>query len=51
MLGHEGITGNERANELAKLATADTQPIPSLAERVPISVIYARGKAARYTPI
>ena len=48
--GHEGIMGNERANELAQLATADIQPVPSPAEVVPISVIYARGKAARYTP-
>ena len=48
--GHKGIMGNERANELAQLAIADTQPMPSPAEMVPISVIYARGKAARYTP-
>ena len=48
--GHEGIMGSERANELAQLATADTQPIPSPAETVPISVIYARGKATDYTP-
>jgi ribonuclease HI len=48
--GHEGIMGNERANELAQMATADTQPMPPPAETVPISVIYARGKVANYTP-
>lgn len=48
--GHDGIIGNERANELAQLATADTQPMPSPAGMVPISVIYAKGKAARYAP-
>jgi hypothetical protein len=48
--GHEGIMGNERANELAQLATANEQPMPSPAEGVPISVIYAKGKAAGYTP-
>jgi len=41
---------NERANELVQLATADTQPMRSPAEMVPLSVIYARGKAARFTP-
>ncbi|KAH0023405.1 hypothetical protein KCU78_g5426, partial [Aureobasidium melanogenum] len=48
--GHEGIMGNEKANELAQVATADTQPMPAPAETVPISVIYARGKAVKYTP-
>jgi hypothetical protein len=48
--GHEGIMDNERANELAQMATAGTQLMPSLAETVPVSVIYARGKAANYTP-
>jgi hypothetical protein len=42
--------GNERANELAQMATTDTQLIPPPAETVPISIIYARGKAANYTP-
>jgi hypothetical protein len=50
VLGHEGIMGNERANELAQMATTDTQLIPPPAETVSISVIYARGKAANYTP-
>jgi hypothetical protein len=50
VLGHKGIIGNERANELAHLAIANEQPMPSPAKVVPISVIYARGKVARYTP-
>lgn len=44
--GHEGIAGNERANELAQMATAESQPMPALAATVPISVIHGRGKAA-----
>jgi hypothetical protein len=34
--------GNERANELAQMATTDTQLIPPPAETVPISVIEGR---------
>jgi ribonuclease HI len=48
--GHENIRGNERANELAQMATENTQPIPAPAETVPISVIHSRGTAANYMP-
>ena len=48
--GHEGIKGNERANELAQEATRDTQPLPAPALTVPISVIYAKAKAMDYKP-
>ena len=48
--GHEGIAGNERANELAQMATDESQPMLAPATTVPISVIYGRGKAAGFKP-
>jgi ribonuclease HI len=48
--GHEGIAGNERANELAQTATADSQPMSAPAATVPISVVYSRGRTAGFKP-
>ncbi|KAG9511564.1 hypothetical protein KCV07_g10085, partial [Aureobasidium melanogenum] len=48
--GHEGVTGNERANELAQQATDVASPMPDPASDVPISAIYARAKAMGFKP-
>jgi ribonuclease HI len=48
--GHEGIKGNERANELAQKATEVDSPIPDPANSVPISAIYARAKVMDFKP-
>jgi len=48
--GHEGIKGNERANELAQKATEVNSPIPSPANSVPVSAIYARAKIMDFKP-
>jgi ribonuclease HI len=42
--GHEGINGNERANELAQKATEANSSMPNPANNVPMSAIYARAK-------
>jgi ribonuclease HI len=43
--GHEGIEGNEKANELAQKATEDSARLPEHAKTVPTSSIYAKAKA------
>ncbi|CAD0055227.1 unnamed protein product [Aureobasidium pullulans] len=48
--GHEGIRGNERANELAQKATEVTSSMPDPTDKVPISAIYARAKAMEFKP-
>jgi ribonuclease HI len=48
--GHEGIKGNERANELAQEATRDTQTLPARAPTVPMSILYAKAKEMDYQP-
>ncbi|THV83299.1 DUF803-domain-containing protein [Aureobasidium pullulans] len=48
--GHEGIRGNERANELAQKATEVTSSMPNPTDKVPISAIYARAKAMEFKP-
>ncbi|KAH0182327.1 hypothetical protein KCV03_g10365, partial [Aureobasidium melanogenum] len=48
--GHEGVKGNERANELAQKATEADSPMPDPAESVPISAIYARAKVMDFKP-
>ena len=48
--GHEGVRGNERANELAQKATDVASPMPNPASNVPISAIYARAKAMNFKP-
>jgi hypothetical protein len=48
--GHEGIKGNERANELAQKATKANSSMPNPANNVPISAIYARAKAMDFKP-
>lgn len=48
--GHKGTAGNERADELAQMATAESQPMPVPAATVPISVIHGRGKLAGLKP-
>jgi len=40
--GHEGVRGNERANELAQKATDANSAMPDPENNVPISAIYAR---------
>ncbi|CAD0029207.1 unnamed protein product [Aureobasidium pullulans] len=47
---HEGIRGNERANELAQKATEVTSSMPDPTDKVPISAIYARAKAMEFKP-
>jgi ribonuclease HI len=48
--GHEGVKGNERANELAQKATEADSTMPNRADRVPISAIYARAKVMDFKP-
>ncbi|KAG9801086.1 hypothetical protein KCU95_g30, partial [Aureobasidium melanogenum] len=48
--GHEGIKGNERANELAQKATEANSSMPNPANNVPISAIYARAKVMDFKP-
>jgi ribonuclease HI len=48
VLGHEGIKGNERANELAQKATEADSLMPNPAIKVPISAIYVRAKAMEF---
>jgi ribonuclease HI len=48
--GHEGIKGNERANELAQQATEANSSMPNPANNVPISAIYARAKIMDFKP-
>jgi ribonuclease HI len=48
--GHDGIRGNERANELAQKATEANSSMPNPANNVPISAIYARAKTMDFKP-
>jgi hypothetical protein len=48
--GHEGIKGNERANELAQKATEADSLMPNPANNILISAIYVRAKVMNFKP-